>query len=1015
MRDGDDLVSEDVMEGLPCTECGGARNVLGINRGNSVQAHTINGGVRFCACSHDPQKDDVALLRTETEANLNLMAGHLTLPALDGDVEVERELFHELVSIEGDFLLTGDPGIGKTALMRKLAQHYRDRGHDVVLLDASTYPERVDGRLLRNLETVLADWKGDRPGHLFIDALDGDRAGMAEQLARTVELLADSRWRTVASARLYDITHNQRWRKAFAGDPVGAEGDRRVKALEGVRHFRVTGLTDIELARVGTRVPGLERVLTCVDSDLLSNPFNLSLACELLKLDAWPDSWEGRWDQSALLARYWNHRAMDQDRLSRMQLLRDLCRQMLTSRRLQTSQGDVAAEHVKELSDLVSNGVLREIAPRYANAMPSLAFGHHIFFDYAVSQLILSDGDGSLLVRSLNEQPNLVFVARPAIDLHLTATWHADSARKLFAEVCRGLARAEHDLAGVAAANIAVGLARNEEDVEWLASELIEGEESAAHQVVGWVIGVLRGREERDAELRRAVVRVWTSVATVLAQQLGSTFRAKPVNLLYQLLQRLHEIDPFGPEAETALERAECVAALMSAGLEDTVGRAQVLAMASRHLAAAIAVSGTHADLLRRVIQDEPTRRRNHDVFFWLVRGSVDIARKAPEAAAELLETVWDLKGSRDERTVMNEGVIPLSSNLAQDFEQVRYQVGQVFPRVLPLIGVEAACRILATATHEDYYPEAALRGRYVLRFQGKEGYVIYSLAKLEHSPGHRAPVEMLSALLDWAEQAGVDGIALTVHHLVRHVWHPGVWTSVMERARGGGLVWQEVAVELLTSGALLANPVTRRTAADLLGTLSSQVGGAEHARLEDAVLAAGGISSSNARKPDIRVIDELVSFLDPGRLARPLLAERLWEVERMDEPPEVFYGGIVSEFRSLTLQERFGEVENDELGEARLSVLDRMGGLSVRLSRSSDQQDWEELGSLFLKVVHDPALLNRVGPEAEDAVAAAIVSGAETLARFRGTAPGSDLGRQVHRVLLLAIGQELGAKECGE
>lgn len=1015
MRDGDDLVSEDVMEGLPCTECGGARNVLGFNRGNSVQAHTINGGVRFCACSHDPQKDDVALLRTETEANLNLMAGHLTLPAPDGDVEVERELFHELVSIEGDFLLTGDPGIGKTALMRKLAQHYRDRGHDVVLLDASTYPERVDGRLVRNLETVLGDWKGDRPGHLFIDALDGDRAGMAEQLARTVELLADSRWRTVASARLYDITHNRRWRRVFAGAPVVVEGDHRVKALEGVRHFRVTGLTDTELARVGTQVPGLGRVLTGADTDLLSNPFNLSLACELLNMGAWPNDWNGHLDQSALLTHYWNQRVMNRGRFSRMKLLQELCRLMLTARRLQVSQGDLESEHVGELSDLVSNGVLREIAPRYANAMPSLAFGHHIFFDYAVSRLIFSDGDGSLLVRLLNEQPNLVFVARPAIDLHLTATWHADSARELFAEVCRGLARTEHDLAGVTAANIAVGLARSEEDVDWLVSALLAREENAAERVVDWVIGVLRGREGRDTESRRAVVRVWTSVATALAHQLGSNFRAKPVNLLYQLLQRLHEIDPLGPEAEAARARAECVAALMSTGLEDTVGRAQVLAMASRHLAAAIAVDGGHAELLLRTIRDEFTRRRNADVFRWLVRGSVDIARGSPEAAAELLEMVWALKGSRDEKTVMMWGVVSLSSTLAQDFEGVRYEAGQVFPEVLPLIGVEAACRTLATATHEDYCPEAADRGRYPLHFHGETGQVVHSLDSLEHTPGYRAPMEMLSALLDWAEQAGVDGIALTVRHLVQHVWHPGVWTSVMERARGGGPAWQAVTVELLSSGALLANPVTRRTAAGLLGTLSLEVDDEGYQRLEDAVLAAAGISSPDARRPDTRVIDELVSYLDTERLTRPLLIERLREVERLDEPPEVFYGGIVSGFSALTPQERFGEVENDELGEARLSVLDRMSDLSVRLSRSSDQQEWEELGSLFLEVVHDPVLLNRVGPGAEDAVAATIVSGAERLAGFEEATPGSKLGRQVHRVLLLAIGQEPGAKEVEE
>ncbi|WP_436889978.1 AAA family ATPase [Nocardiopsis dassonvillei] len=976
-----------------------------MNHGTALQVGTVNGDVNVAPGSREL---DTALLRAETEANLDLMARHLSLPSPEGGVTVERALFPELVRAEQGFLLTGEPGIGKTALMRGLARHYRDRGQDVVLLDAGSFAGHVAGKLARSLHTVLREWTGEEPAHLMIDSLDGERGEALGWLSDIVARLDGTRWRVVASARLYDISHNERWKTAFKGTPVSSDPRHRVEALKGVRHFLADGFTAAELEDAAGRIPGLGTVLAQAAPpfrELLANPFNLYLTCDLLAEGTWDQGAAEPSDQLVLLERYWGARVANDGGLDRIRLLKDVCSLMLDRRRLQISAADLPSGHGEAMAELSGNGVLRPIPSRYAHAVPSVAFPHHILFDYAVAQLVFVGEEGSVLAELLDAEPNLVFIARPAIDLHLAQTWDIDPTREEFARLFRRLVRSENILVGVAAAAVVVVRSRSEADIAWLTSEEAPGDAEG----IGLVIGVLGEDTGGEPHIRKRSVEIWTSMAVVLAERLDGGFRPRTVNLLQRILRTLDGLEPLSPDAVRAHERASCVAALMTTALEDTAGRARLAAAASQSLPVAVAVDSGHGDLVRRIMHDPHTREHNPDVFYWCVVGAADIAHAAPAIAAELVETVWGLTGDRNEMTPLLTGVLSLSSNLEQDFTRVRYQVGEVFPRLIPLIGIEAACRVLATATREAYFTEAEKQCRYRLLAEGEEGLVLVGLASLRHSGGYGAAGNMTDALLDWAERTGVDGTHTTVRFLVRHVRHPDVWNRTMIRMRERVDLWSTAAVILLSSGGLLANTVTRREAAALLGAVSPKATDDEHRCLEEAVEAAAETAAPDGGPDLLRVLDELVLYLGGTRLTNPSLAERREIVDHLDEPPEVSSWKITTGFRSLTPQEKFGEDVCAQLGPERLVLVERLDGLRARSEAERDEAWLAELIELLSEALRDRSLMERMFPDRDDPAAEVVVGAARALAGSGGVAPETELGRRICEVFRQVIGSASG------
>ena len=92
--------------------------------------------------------------------------------------------------------------------------------------------------------------------------------------------------------------------------------------------------------------------------------------------------------------------------------------------RAQLATGGTADESIAQL---LGSGVLLE--SQSITGAETLAFSHHVLFDYALARLMLRV-DETTLAALLRDRPDLALVARPSLALHFQWCWEQE--RELF-------------------------------------------------------------------------------------------------------------------------------------------------------------------------------------------------------------------------------------------------------------------------------------------------------------------------------------------------------------------------------------------------------------------------------------------------------------------------------------------------------------------------------------------------------------------------------------------------------
>lgn len=418
-----------------------ATNKSGRSR-QQLQSHLLDAGIGVTAARSF--RDDIARLKAYSEMTARLLADLSRVRVAATEVKIQRSSLEELrrLAVVDSLLVVGEPGAGKSGTLHNFADALLQGGRDVVFLAVDRVAAESLGNLrhelglAHDLVEVLANWPGQEPGFLVIDALDAARgSSTARALFDLIRLVrqAGGRWRVVASIRKFDLRYNDALQSFFVGEPSEAYRDTE---FVSVRHINIPVLSDAEMAQVSAQAPALGDLIARAPDELrqlLRVPFNLRLAAELLGAGVAANELTPIRTQLQLLDRYWRERVVRGDGQgdAREAVLRKASEEMVATRQLRAERGKIAdAANSGALNDVLRNQVMVEWQPTPGGPVDRalLAYPHNVLFDYAISRIVLPQAPVALAQRLVGD-PDLVLVVRPSLTILLQRLWTEDRDR----------------------------------------------------------------------------------------------------------------------------------------------------------------------------------------------------------------------------------------------------------------------------------------------------------------------------------------------------------------------------------------------------------------------------------------------------------------------------------------------------------------------------------------------------------------------------------------------------------
>ncbi|MCY4647383.1 MAG: hypothetical protein OXE73_10965 [Gammaproteobacteria bacterium] len=726
-------------------------------------------------------------------------------------------------------------------------------------------------------------------------------------------------WNVLASMREYDARYSPALAEIFKGTPP----DGPVPALGGeslaeVRHVVVGQLSDEELQQIGERgAPELARLLKSASgaiAELLRNPFNLRLAAELLDGGTDPQAIRDVGSQLDLLDLYWRERVVrdggEHEALSREVVLRRAVKAMVQERVLHVDQDLVVTEAAAApaIRDLLSAQVIVD-APQWS----TLAFAHHVLFDYAVARLMLRRS-ASHMAGVLASDRAFVLLGRPSVVMHFHHLWGRDSggqAREDFWEstlaVCRSARIPEiGKLIGPAVAAETGVTIQDFVPLLKALEEIDDAVRASAENALVHVVHALLADRGSPAEV--------ADLCCDLAQRLSDRFTtgtAYPASwILWDLVPRLDQLS--GKQADqlgTASRRL--LAFAWTQEQRDPRLVAQAIRVVCRTFGTDVRAS---AELVRRAIQPDHLAQHGSEELSVLADAVTSLTAHDPGLVRDTYRAAFGYSETSESPTAMRRGVLSLTSNRRQDYQSALYQLVQSFPaflRAAPAEAVEAMNVAMEFyVTRERSLPEEDAAE---FDLDGKRARLLLDFSHVwDRGQGYpdQDAIQLLGCVQQRLEEvADQRGGAAKLHHLLDTLVQTCRLAVVWRRLLGLGARYPDQIGLKLRAAAwslpVLRCPDTTGKVGGMIAALFLDLCEADRERIERAILSIPEVATPDRRRSAEHARDRLLGCLPEGGVATEEARTRLSVLRAADAVPEN-EDGIKFQFGSRV----FGEVE---------------------------------------------------------------------------------------------------------
>ena len=613
---------------------------------------------------------------------------------------------------EGNGVIIGSPGIGKTYLLKELRQRLKSAEILHLLLPIDQLGDGTDKDLQQELslekDDLIEELKFipdlDKKAILLFDAFDAARNEQTRKrflhlIRRAIQEL--DKWNVVVTVRTYDAKKSQELLDLF-GNPY--DNDLGQYHTEGIlcRHFTIPLLNGDEIRQAFDQIPHLKSIYESGSQDfksLLANPFNFWLLEKILTISKDVPDFSQIHSEVQLLDLFWQRRIEGVNNAEdRHFLLTQVTHRMVEERSLTVRRNNVyrdlkLGETAIQMAwdNLFSDEILAKVSSEQR-----IAFFHNILFDYAISILLIED-DPKKLEEFVDEDPSRPLFLRPSLTYFFTRLWYdaPETFWRAFWYVLPNDQSVHLRLfARLIPTNVIANEARKIRQLAPLLEKLQNGEDVATEAIMRLLQSFRALQIERDA--------LWSDFFHRVSAHLHHDFAWDLAILASKILDQATEtkntaiIDTCGEIGRRLFGWTWQEREASGNDWYNQLGSSRAVPLIAK-------TYGSNIDESRRLLKKilELTQEDNFPISYltWLTEHVDKIWIHDPEFAASIYRAVFAHDETSEEKTNVSLGpLLPMTSTRRQDYSICQYRLIKHFPNFLqaePLVATQAAIQSL--------------------------------------------------------------------------------------------------------------------------------------------------------------------------------------------------------------------------------------------------------------------------------------------------------------------------------